>query len=263
MAENCSGVTFHESFMHLNTINARHRLYKFRKRGNEIKRIEALSDAVFAFSVSLLVASLEVPQTFEELIITVKGGLPFFATVAVLFLLWYQQYNFFRYYGLNDFITILLNLAYLAIILFYVYPMKFLFSLLISTWTGINLFPKASANGLVILSNSDFPFLIILFGAGYLCIWLIIYLMHERAFRLAEKLDLNEYEKLYTTKEKRGAAWNALVAVASIMLAIAGATVFSGICYLLIPLLLYLNKRLFKSQYKKYMLPRMHKQPHF
>jgi uncharacterized membrane protein len=30
-------------------------------------RIEALSDAVFAFSVSLLVASLEVPQTFGEL----------------------------------------------------------------------------------------------------------------------------------------------------------------------------------------------------
>ena len=40
---------------------------KFRYRGNEIFRIEALSDAVFAFSVSLLAASLEVPQTFHEL----------------------------------------------------------------------------------------------------------------------------------------------------------------------------------------------------
>ena len=35
----------------------------FRERGTEILRIEALSDAVFAFSVSLLVVSLEVPQT--------------------------------------------------------------------------------------------------------------------------------------------------------------------------------------------------------
>ena len=65
---------------------------QFRHRSVEILRIEALSDAVFAFSVSLLVASLEVPQTFEELKIIVRGALPFFATVAIIFLFWYQQY---------------------------------------------------------------------------------------------------------------------------------------------------------------------------
>src|ERR1700751_3821461 len=95
---------------------------KFRHRANEILRIEALSDAVFAFSVSLLVASLEVPQTFTELKIIVLGGIPFFATVGVIFLLWYQQYVFFRHYALNDLPTIVLNLTYLAVILFYVYP---------------------------------------------------------------------------------------------------------------------------------------------
>jgi len=36
-------------------------------RGNELYRIEALSDAVFAFTVSLLIMSLEVPKTFTEL----------------------------------------------------------------------------------------------------------------------------------------------------------------------------------------------------
>ena len=35
----------------------------FRWRGNEISRIEGLSDAVFAFAVTLLVVSLEVPKT--------------------------------------------------------------------------------------------------------------------------------------------------------------------------------------------------------
>ncbi len=68
---------------------------KFRHRGKEMLRIEGLSDAVFAFSVSFLVASLEVPQTFEELKIIVKGAVPFFATVALLFLFWYRQYIFF------------------------------------------------------------------------------------------------------------------------------------------------------------------------
>jgi len=74
---------------------------KFRHRAKEILRIEALSDAVFAFSVSFLVASLEVPQTFDELKIIAKGAIPFFATVALLFLLWYQQYIFFRRYNLK------------------------------------------------------------------------------------------------------------------------------------------------------------------
>lgn len=105
----------------------------FRERGKEILRIEALSDAVFAFSVSLLVVALEVPQNFEELKTILQGAVPFFATVAMIFLFWYQQYKFFRRYGLNDVGTTLLNLGYLAVILFYVYPMKFLFSLLLGS----------------------------------------------------------------------------------------------------------------------------------
>src|SRR5512136_635421 len=56
-------------------------IHKFRQRGAEILRIEALSDAVFAFAVSLLAVSLEVPQHFHELQVILKGGLPFFATV--------------------------------------------------------------------------------------------------------------------------------------------------------------------------------------
>jgi uncharacterized membrane protein len=68
---------------------------KFRHRSEELLRIEALSDAVFAFSVSLLVASLEVPQTFSELKDIIYAAIPFFATVAIIFLLRYQQYVFF------------------------------------------------------------------------------------------------------------------------------------------------------------------------
>lgn len=224
---------------------------QFNNRGKEILRIEALSDAVLAFSVSLLVASLEVPQTFEELLLIIKGALPFFATVALLFLLWYQQYLFFRYYGLNDRITIILNLAYLALILFYVYPLKFLFSILLSSWTGINLFPKAAEKGLTVLSRHDFPHLIILFGAGYFFIWLLLFLMYRHAAACSKKLQLNNYEILFTQKEKRGALWNALVAICSIVLAILNVPSLSGTCYLLIPLLLYFNQHLFDQQLKK------------
>lgn len=223
---------------------------KFRHRGDEILRVEALSDAVFAFSVSLLVASLEVPQTFEELTVILKGAVPFFATVALLFLLWYQQNIFFRHYGLNDFKTVVLNLAYLAVILFYVYPLKFLFSLLIGSWTGIELFPKAAEKHLPVLIKEDFASLIMVFSAGYFVIWVLLFLMHQRALHFGKALELNRYEVEYTRKERRGAVWNAAVGLASLQFAAMRIEWLSGICFLLIPVLLFINQRRFNKKIK-------------
>ena len=39
----------------------------FRWRSQEVSRLEGLSDAVFGFSITLLVVSLEVPKTYTEL----------------------------------------------------------------------------------------------------------------------------------------------------------------------------------------------------
>jgi uncharacterized membrane protein len=223
----------------------------FRWRGKEIFRIEALSDAVFAFSISLLVASLEVPQTFEELKSIARGAIPYFATVALLFLFWYRQYIFFRRYGLNDFRIILLNLGYLALIIFYIYPLKFLFSLLLSSWTGLDLFPKATEKGLAVLTNEEFPQLIILFSVGYLLIWLIVYAMHRRALNQSQQIGLNQVESLFTRKECRGALWNALIGAAALIAAMLGLPGLAGACYLLIPVLLIMNQQLFKRQMRR------------
>jgi uncharacterized membrane protein len=222
----------------------------FRKRGSEILRIEALSDAVFAFSVSLLVAALEVPQTFSELKTILQGALPFFATVSVLFMFWYQQYTFFRHYALNDLKTILLNLAYLALILFYVYPLKFLFSLLLHAWTGINMFPKATERGEEILKLEEFPQLVITFSAGYFLIWMALYLMHVHAIKRSASLDLTTYEVLYTKKEKNGALWNALVGLTAIIFSFTSITWLPGMVYLFIPLILLINERVFRRNLK-------------
>lgn len=220
----------------------------FTERGKEIHRVEALSDAVFAFSVSLLVASLEVPQTFHELISIVKGALPFFATVAMIFLFWHQQYSFFRRYGLTDQTTILLNLVYLAVILFYVYPLKFLFSLLIGQMTGLNLFPMAAETGQTVLLTEDFPLLIILFSTGYAVIWCIIGLLYHRALLLKDKLQLSMPELLYTRMERRGAWWNMSIGLLAILTALSGLVMVSGMVYMFIPFILVVNKMLFKKQ---------------
>src|SRR5690348_17310320 len=89
----------------------------FKHRGHEITRIEALSDSVFAFSISLLIVSLEVPQTFTELKLILRSFLPFVATVSLVFIFWYQQYRFFRHYGLHDIKVIILNAALLIMVL--------------------------------------------------------------------------------------------------------------------------------------------------
>ncbi len=225
--------------------------HAFRFRGNEIGRIEALSDAVFAFSISLLVASLEVPQTFDELIIITKGAIPFFLTVALVFLFWYRQYIFFRRYGLSDLIIILLNLAYLAVIIFYLYPLKFLFSLLISSWFGIDLFVKATEKGLVVLSNEDFPQLIILFSIGYFLIWFIIYLLHKHILRSAKLFSFTPFEKMFTQKEVKGALWNCFVGLTALIFAYFRLEKLAGICYLFIPFVLIINQYIFKAKVKK------------
>src|SRR5215204_2185504 len=103
----------------------------FRWRGEDVSRIEGFSDAVFAFAVTLLVVSLEVPKTFDELLATMRGFFAFAICFALLLSVWYDHYKFFRRYGLRDFLIVVLNAALLFLVLMYVYPLKFLFTLLI------------------------------------------------------------------------------------------------------------------------------------
>ena len=99
-------------------------------RGEDVKRIETFSDAVFAFAVTLLIVSLEVPKSYEELLVSMRGFFPFALCFALLVRLWYDQHAFFRRYALDDRLTIFLNVCLLFIVLFFVYPLKFLFTLL-------------------------------------------------------------------------------------------------------------------------------------
>jgi len=61
------------------------RTLDFRWRGHEVSRIEGLSDAVFAFAITLLVVSLEVPKTFDELAETMHGFGAFLISFTLLF----------------------------------------------------------------------------------------------------------------------------------------------------------------------------------
>ena len=65
----------------------------------EVTRLEGFSDAVFGFAITLLVVSLEVPATFDELL-AVFRGLPVFAVCfAMLLLVWHEHHEYFRKVG--------------------------------------------------------------------------------------------------------------------------------------------------------------------
>lgn len=102
----------------------------FRWRAGEITRLEAFCDVIFGFAVTLLVVSLEVPHSYAELMADMRGFLPFAACFAQLVMIWRTHYRFSRRYGLEDSYTVFLNVVLLFLVLFYVYPLKFVFTLL-------------------------------------------------------------------------------------------------------------------------------------
>jgi uncharacterized membrane protein len=97
-------------------------------RGHEITRVEALSDAVFAFAATLLIMSLEVPHNYQEFMKGMYSVIPFGICFLIMFVVWYQQNRFFRRFGLHDVITVSLNGVLMFCVLVYMFPLKFLIS---------------------------------------------------------------------------------------------------------------------------------------
>src|SRR5947209_6323758 len=104
----------------------------FRLRGSEVTRLESFSDAVFGFALTLLVVSLDVPKSFEDLFAAMRGFPSFAVCFLFLALIWNGHYKFCRRFGLHDSLTRFLTCLLLFLVLFYVYPLKFLFNLSIT-----------------------------------------------------------------------------------------------------------------------------------
>jgi uncharacterized membrane protein len=161
--------------------------YAFRMRGTLPSRLDAFSDVVFGFALTLLVVSLEVPKSFDELMLAMRGFVPFAVCFALLLLIWYSHYRFFRRYGLHDPLTIILNSILLFVTLFYVYPVKFLFSLLIH-----------GASVGIAIRLQDVPKLMIIYGLGYSAVYLLFALLYLHAWRMRHQLELTPTELLDT-----------------------------------------------------------------
>lgn len=179
----------------------------FRHRAHEVSRLEAFSDIVFGFALTLIVVSLEVPESFSELMQELSGVLGFACCFAILMWLWHAHYTFFRRYGLADGVTMLLNTVLLFIVLVYVYPLKFLFA---SVTGGLH-HPMTAAEA---------SKLFVIYGAGFVGVMLLLVLLHAHALRLRDQLQLTPVE----IHDTRSAIWQftaqAVVGLLSIALAL-------------------------------------------
>ncbi|MET3979349.1 putative membrane protein [Mucilaginibacter sp. UYP25] len=167
-------------------------------RSNEPSRLETFSDAVFGFALTLIIVSIEVPKTFDDLVETMKGTLSFAACFALLFQIWNNQNVFFRRYGLKDPLTNLLNAILLFVVLIYAYPLKFLTVLLFSDGQILH-------NGHMVdmIRDDQVKALLLVYGAGFVAIYLLFYLMYRNAAKHAAEIELNPRE-LYETNTVSG-----------------------------------------------------------
>ena len=199
-------------------------------RRHEISRLEAFSDAAFAFALTLLVVSLDVPRSYDELMTLVRGFPSFACCFALLVWIWHEHNMFFRRYGLQDAWTVFLNGLLLFVVLFYVYPLKFMFDSMFAMLSG----PGASP--VVPMTLAQLWRASALYGFGFVVLFTMFALLYRHAYKKRDELMLTPLE-LFDVKMYAGhhlvSALVGVIAVAAALILPARLAFLSPMCFAL------------------------------
>ena len=202
----------------------------FRLRGEAITRLDVFSDVVLGISLVLLVVSLAIPRSFSDL----RSPTSSFTASAVCFLMlvnvWYSHYVFFRRYGLNDRWTVLINAALLSIVLFCVYPLKFLYGTLFASLVRAEeLSPRFA---LAIQING----MLVLYALGFAATFFLVAALDWNAWRQRDALALDGVERLLTISsivDALGIAAVGLIACLAALVLPTSLVLYSAVLYFL------------------------------
>ena len=203
----------------------------FKNRSPEVSRIEGFSDAVFGFSLTLLVVALEVPKSFDDLLAHLRGFAAFGGAFAMLYYVWNLHYLYCRRFGLEDAAARTMTGALLFVVALYVYPLKFLSALFFGSLLGLD-----RSNGYVIKAG-QMATLFQIYGLGFVLIFGLFSMMYGYAHRCREALEMGAVERFATKSEARTMSLFAGVGLLSISLATflpAQWVGLAGYCYSLV-----------------------------
>jgi uncharacterized membrane protein len=155
-------------------------------RRHEISRLEAFSDAAFAFALTLLVVSLDVPKSYNDLMRLIRGIPSFACCFALLVWIWHEHNLFFRRYGLQDSMTVFLNSVLMFVALFYVYPLKFMFDSMFARFVRDPTIVPMSLSQLATAST--------IYGSGFFVLLSMFALLYMHAYRKRTELRLTPLE---------------------------------------------------------------------
>ncbi len=194
---------------------------EFRFRGEEPGRLENFSDAVFALAVTLLLISTTPPTNFDQIKRFAYEFFPFLACIALILLIWYEHFIFFLRYGLRNRKMIFLNTLFLVIVLFYVYPLKFLTKIIILGPIALLMQEEGILNEIKgMINRENMGQLMVIYGVGAVSVFLVLILMYRYALQKADGLELNEIEIFDTKASMRTNLLMAIVPAISVTLAL-------------------------------------------
>lgn len=210
----------------------------FRHRGVEPGRMENFSDAVFALAITLLLISTSPPTNFDQIKRFVWELIPFALCIIFIVLIWHEHFTFFFRYGLRNSKVLVLNSLFLIIVLFYVYPLKFLTKLILLPLAILLDQENLKSEMLGMIRGEDMADLMIIYGLGAFAVFSILMLMYRYAYKQADELELNELERFDTLSKVKMNRLMAIVPLVSVAIAIVFHSnwiggMLAGFCYFL------------------------------
>lgn len=169
----------------------------FRQRGCEMTRIETFTDAAFAFSLTMLVISVEqIPNSFSDMVNMMRNVPAFIAAAAIMFTFWYAHHTWSRRYGMDDMLTVLLSFALVMTTLVYVFPLRLMaVTFMYAISHGVLGYPAPDVTGAQVNG------MCLTYAIGFIVMCLCIVLLNVHAWRSRELLELNDRERFDTICE--------------------------------------------------------------
>jgi len=182
------------------------------RQGN---RLEAFTDAAFAFALTLLaISGDQMPGSIAELKLALQQIPAFVASAALLIMFWHAHGRWSQRFGTDDGIAVVLTAVLVCTVLVYVYPLKMMFSGCFFWLSGGRLAAAFDASG-----PKDIFDLMAIYGFGFVTMCLSMMLLYRHSLRCAEALGLDAEQRLRARLDSNAYVLMALPGALSILLA--------------------------------------------